>query len=158
MSYAFIEDVYNTNRISNLDNDYNQIVENILGIKPSNKYNLTKKIDVQDFSNKVPEVEEIEKVKKVEEVKVEHEKSEIKNKKENFNNEPSYKDCEDFLRHLEKCQRCRMLLIKKFNLDKKPEDYKREEYLDIVIYALSGVFLLFLIDIILNFGKNLNKI
>ena len=143
MSYAFLEDVYET-RMSNLDNDYNEIVKNILGVSPSNKYNLTKKEQPKDFTNKVEEVEK-------EEIKIPEKKI------ENFNNEPSIKDCEDFIRHLEKCRKCRMMLIKKFKLDKNPEDYKRDEYLDIVIYGLTGIFLLFLIDIILNFGKKLGK-
>jgi len=142
MSYAFLDDVYDTRISSNLDNDYNEIVKNILGVSPSNKYNLTKKEQPKDFTNKVEEVKVEEKVEK---------------KIENFKNEPTIKDCEDFIKHLEKCRKCRMMLIKKFKLDKNPEDYKREEYLDIVIYGLTGIFLLFLIDIILNFGKKLGK-
>jgi len=34
---------------------------------------------------------------------------------------------------------------------------KREQYLDLAIFTLSGVFILFLLDIVLNFGKSLNK-
>ena len=147
MSYAFLDDVYDTRISSNLDNDYNEIVQNILGVSPSRKYNLTKKEEPKDFTNKVEEVQEVEEVQiKTQEKKI-----------EKFNNEPTIKDCEDFIRHLEKCRKCRMMLIKKFKLDKNPEDYKREEYLDIVIYGLTGIFLLFLIDIILNFGKKLGK-
>lgn len=152
MSYAFLDDVYNTQIKSNLDNDYNEIVQNILGIKSTsikpteNKYNLTNKIEPKIFTNEIPQEKE-------EEIK---EKNKVK-KIENFNNEPTMKECEDFIRHLEKCKRCRMMLIKKFNLDKKPEDYRREEYLDIVIYGLTGIFLLFLIDIVLNFGKKLGQ-
>ena len=152
MSYAFIEDVYNTKLTHNLDNDYNQIVENILGIKPKQKYELTTKVKPNDFSNgnevKVEEEKEKKIKKKVEKVE--------KKQKENFE-DVSVKECEDFLNHLQKCQRCRMFLIKKFNLDKKPEDIKREQYLDIIIFGLSGVFVLFFLDMILNFGKSLKK-
>lgn len=151
MSYAFIEDVYDNKLSSNLDNDYDQIVENILGVKPTQLYNLTTKESVSDYSN-INEIKE-KKVEKKIKKKVENV---VKVKKEHFD-DISIKECEDFLNHLEKCQRCRMFLIKKFNLDKKPDDIKREQYLDIIIFALSGVFVLFLLDIVLNFGKNLNK-
>lgn len=146
MSYAYIEDVYD-NKLSNLDNDYDQIVENILGIKPSQKYNLTTKDTPMNFSNEIKEKKQkVEKVKKVEKIK------------ESFdNNDVSTRECEKFLNHLEKCQRCRIFLIKKFNLDKKPEDIKREQYLDIIIFGLSGIFVLFLLDMVLNIGKNLKK-
>lgn len=151
-NYAFIEDVYET-RLSNLDNDYDKIVENILGIKPKQKYNLTTKDKPSEFTNEIkqekPEEKPEEKPKQLEEKP----KKQIK---ENFD-DVTVEECESFLKHLEKCQRCRMFLIKKFNLDKKPEDLKREQYLDIIIFALSGVFVLFFIDIILNFGKNLKK-
>ena len=152
-NYAFLEDVYET-RISHLDNDYDKIVENILGIKPKQ---LTTKVKPSDFS-KANEIEKpIKKTieKPIEKIQKQVEKQ-VEKQLENFNN-ISVKECEDFLKHLENCQRCRFFLIKKFNLDKKPEDLKREQYLDIIIFALSGVFVLFFIDIILNFGKNLNK-
>lgn len=155
-NYAFIEDVYET-RLSNLDNDYDKIVENILGIKTKQKYNLTTKDKPSEFTNEI-EIEEEKPVEKPIEKPIEKpvKKTIEKPKIENFN-DVTIAECEDFLKHLEKCQRCRMFLIKKFNLDKKPEDLKREQYLDIIIFALSGVFVLFFIDIILNFGKNLKK-
>jgi len=159
MSYAYLDDVYNTNLTSNLDNDYNKIVENILGINPSEKYNLTTKKEVSDFTNELDydKLKEDNKkiVKKNKKIKEKVNKEKVN--KENFSN-VTFKECEDFLKHLEKCSRCRMILIKKFNLLQDPNEYKREQYLDIIIYALSGIFLLFLLDIVLNFGKKINKI
>ena len=43
------------------------------------------------------------------------------------------------------------------NPDGISEDMKREQYLDLAIFTLSGVFILFLLDIVLYFGKSLNK-
>lgn len=192
MSYAYIDDVYDSN-FSQLENDYNKIVENILGINKNKKQenkkqenknkesniektnkNYTRKIIVPEFTNKISsdyydynqeqkniDLNDIEKTSKYIQNKYDNKnqkKIEKIGNKENFNNkEPTLKECEDFLIHLEKCSHCRMFLIKKFNLDKKPEDIKREKYLDIVIFALSGIFMLFLVDIILDFGKKLKK-
>jgi len=167
MSFAFLDDVYNSDKD---ENDYGLIVNNILNVNDEpglKKDNFTRFNPVDDQSNELnysnldnSNLDDMSKLiekkynkkktaekKKVKEIKIEN--------KENFKNE--IEQCEQFLEHLSKCSRCRQFLIKKFKLDKNPEDIKREQYLDLAIFTLSGVFILFLLDIVLNFGKSLNK-
>jgi len=158
MSFAFLSDVYNDNKD---DNDYGLIVNNILNVdkEPGLKKEFTRFNPVDDQSNELnySNLDDMSKLieKKYNEKKENEGQKKNEGQKENFENE--IKQCENFLEHLEKCSRCRQFLIKKFKLDKNPEDMKREQYLDLAIFTLSGVFILFLLDIVLNFGKNLNK-
>jgi hypothetical protein len=166
MSFAFLNDVYENKLLTQTENDYNEIVNNLLGINnekkikkekdPKKDYNYTRKTEVKDFTNEVInknniDINDIEKTSKYIMNKYDVKNTEKKEK------EPSIKDCEDFLKHLERCQRCRFFLIKKLNLDKNKDEINNEKYLDIVIFALSGIFILFLLDIILDFGKNFKK-
>jgi len=158
MSFAFLDDVYNDNKN---ENDYGLIVNNILNVdkEPGLKKEFTRFNPVDDQSNELnySNLDDMSKLIEKKYNKKKNEKKEKKNikKKENFKNE--IEQCEKFLEHLSKCSRCRQFLIKKFKLDKTPEDNKREQYLDLAIFTLSGVFILFLLDIVLNFGKSLNK-
>jgi hypothetical protein len=156
MSYAFLNDVYDINQNKEKETDYGLIVSNILDIednKPGLKNDLlyTKFTPIEDQSNEL-NYSNLEKMSSYIEDKY---LTNSEKKKENFQNEMD--ECINFIKHLEKCKKCRQFLIKKFNLDKKPEDIKREQYLDIVIFTLSGIFVLFLFDMIFNFGKSLNK-
>jgi hypothetical protein len=69
--------------------------------------------------------------------------------KENFTDLDS--DCEDIIRHCLKCKNCRKKLIEAFKINN--EQNKTDELLDIVIYALTGVFVLFLLDFFIKIGK-----
>jgi hypothetical protein len=160
MSFAFLSDVYNDKD----ENDYGLIVNNILNVNEEpglKKDKFTRFTPANDQSNELnySNLDDMSKLIEKKYNKKKKEKKEIAKKiepkKENFENE--IKQCEKFLEHLEKCSRCRQFLIKKFKLDKNPEDMKREQYLDLAIFTLSGVFILFLLDIVLNFGKSLNK-
>lgn len=168
MSFAFLDDVYNSDKD---ENDYGLIVNNILNVDDEpglKKDNFTRFNPVDDQSNELnysnlassSNLDDMSRLieKKYNKKKTEQKENkttEVPKHKENFKNE--IEQCENFLEHLSKCSRCRQFLIKKFKLDKNPEDIKREQYLDLAIFTLSGVFILFLLDIVLNFGKSLNK-
>lgn len=160
MSFAFLDDVY---KDEDDKEDYGLIVNNILNVNNDEpglkKENFTRYTPVDDNSNELnySNIENMSKYieKKYNEKKEGKKENKKIKKKENFKNE--IEECEEFIKHLSKCSRCRQLLIKKLNLNRNPEDIKREQYLDLVIFTLSGVFVLFLLDMVLNFGKNLNK-
>lgn len=160
MSFAFLDDVYKDDKD---DKDYGLIVNNILDVNDEpglKKEKFTRYIPVDDNSNEL-NYSNIENMSKYIEKKYNKKKEEKINnmkkrkKKENFQDE--IEECQKFIEHLSKCSRCRQFLIKKLKLNKNPEDIKREQYLDLVIFTLSGVFILFLLDMVLNFGKSLNK-
>ena len=83
-----------------------------------------------------------------------------------YNKEPEHikvtpseeSECLRFLNHISKCEKCRKFIIKKFNIQpENPEQKNREEMLDIAIYILTGVFVLFLLDSFMNLGKYLKR-
>ena len=162
MSFAYLDDLY---KDDDNEKDYGLIVDNILNVDDNpglKKQKLTRFTPVNDNSSELnysnledmsefianKYEKDIQKNKKIKKINK-------KVKKENFENE--IKQCEDFIEHLASCSRCRQFLIKKLKLDKKPDDIKREQYLDLAIFSLSGVFLLFLLDMVLNLGKSLNN-
>tara|TARA_B110000285_G_scaffold193249_1_gene222156 strand:- start:803 stop:1297 length:495 start_codon:yes stop_codon:yes gene_type:complete len=163
MSFAFLDDVYNDNENMKTEKNYGLIVNDILNVDDNpglKKQKFTRFTPVNDngselnYSNLQDMSEYIEN-KYEKNIQKKNKKINKKVKKENFENE--IKQCEDFIEHLASCSRCRQFLIKKLKLDKKPDDIKREQYLDLAIFSLSGVFLLFLLDMVLNLGKSLNK-
>jgi len=162
MSFAFLDDLYND---ENNEKDYGLIVNNILNVDKEpglKKDKFTRFFPANDQSNEL-NYSNLDNMSKLIEKKYNEKKSEEKikkkiKKKENFTTgQNEIEQCEKFIEHLSKCSRCRQFLIKKLNLDKNPDDIKREQYLDLAIFTLSGIFILFLLDIVLNFGKSLNK-
>jgi hypothetical protein len=166
MSFAFLDDLYNDETD---EKDYGLIVNNILNVDKEpglKKDKFTRFSPANDQSNEL-NYSNLEDMSKLIEKKYNNKKSEEKikknikkniKKKENFTTgQNEIEQCEKFIEHLSKCSRCRQFLIKKLNLDKNPDDIKREQYLDLAIFTLSGIFVLFLLDIVLNFGKSLNK-
>jgi hypothetical protein len=161
MSFAFLDDVYNDDKILKNEKNYGLIVNDILNTDDNpglKKQKFTRFTPVNDNDSELnySNLEDMSKyiANKYEKNIKKTKKIKKKEKKENFKNE--IKDCEDFIAHLSKCSRCRQFLIKKLKLDKKPDDIKREQYLDLAIFSLSGVFLLFLLDMVLNLGKSMN--
>ncbi len=85
--------------------------------------------------------------------------------------EESYKDepfdnmdrdyCNKFLYHLSICSRCREFVKKRFGSGKKiiemPRKSNQDEFLDIALYIITGIFMLFLLDIFLKLGKYLGR-
>ena len=171
MSFAFLDDAYNINGNQKNEGDYGLIVNDILNIDDNpglKKEKFTRFTPIDDNDNELnySNLEDMSeyitnkyenKYGKIKEQKKENKKEQKKEqKKENFTDE--IKQCEDFIEHLSKCSRCRQFLIKKLKLDKNPDDIKRDQYLDLAIFSLSGIFILFLLDMVLNLGKSMNKI
>jgi len=67
--------------------------------------------------------------------------------------------CSKMLFHLSKCSKCRKYVMEKFQIEKQEvsiaKKSTRDELLDIAIYIITGIFILFLLDIIVRLGKNL---
>ena len=82
---------------------------------------------------------------------------------EKFTNEASYgkyqTECSSILTHLSKCEKCRNFVRQKFAPQKPQqeveEEQKDDEYLDLAIYIVTGIFILFVLDMLLKFGKRL---
>lgn len=68
-------------------------------------------------------------------------------------------DCLKFLDHLSKCKKCRDFIIKKFNLTEQddPSIKRKDEMLDMAIYILTGVFILFILDSFISLGKYIKR-
>ena len=88
----------------------------------------------------------------------------VENEKiEKFTNEASYgkyqSECSNILTHLSICEKCRNFVRQKFAPQKPPEEVeeekKDEEYLDLAIYIVTGIFILFVLDMLMKFGKRL---
>jgi hypothetical protein len=159
---ALISEVYGVDYIKN-QNDYKQIVNDIV----KNKNKTFDNPEPDRFKSQVQSYEqtndnyfnlnsEDELIRKIEQKIIKKEqKNETqkngKNKqmKENFTDLDS--DCEDIIRHCLKCKNCRKKLIEAFKINN--EQNKTDELLDIVIYALTGVFVLFLLDFFIKIGK-----
>ena len=111
--------------------------------------------NVENFSNNLEE----DKLLKGIEDKIDREYNSPNSKKEYItlkDNEDT--DCLKFLDHISKCEKCREFIIKKFKLtEATPEQKNREYMLDIAIYILTGVFVLFLLDSFMNLGKYIRK-
>ena len=66
-------------------------------------------------------------------------------------------NCGHLLEHLAKCPKCRLYLEKHFGKQDNAEEYLRkkreDQFLDIAIYIVTGIFILFLLDIFVRLGK-----
>ncbi len=66
-------------------------------------------------------------------------------------------NCGHLLEHLAKCPKCRLYLEKHFgkqeNIQKYIQRKREDQFLDIAIYIVTGIFILFLLDIFVRLGK-----
>jgi len=66
-------------------------------------------------------------------------------------------NCGHLLEHLAKCPKCRLYLEKHFgkqeNIQKYIQKKREDQFLDIAIYIVTGIFILFLLDIFVRLGK-----
>jgi hypothetical protein len=162
MFYASLEEVYDKNTLEAKQNDYDDVIKNLIDQNKRQGYIETEKHEpsgldrskftkFQKVENYTNELDQLEKLIDTKYNKPE-EPQEIKI---NMKEEP---DCLKILDHISKCAKCRQFIIEKFEI--KPEDPKeksKEEMLDIVIYILSGVFVLYLLESFVNLGKFLKK-
>ena len=73
---------------------------------------------------------------------------------EKFSNLGKYQnDCSSILKHLSHCEKCREFVRGKFAPIRETEENKDDEYLDLAIYIVTGIFILFIIDILIKFKK-----
>ncbi len=67
-------------------------------------------------------------------------------------------DCQKMLAHVANCEKCRKFLMKKLKVSPQTQqDKEREDMLNLVIYAMTGIFILFLLDAFMSLGKMLRK-
>ena len=65
-------------------------------------------------------------------------------------------ECSIILQHLSGCNKCRAYFQDKFAPQDKDEEVKEEEndeYLDLAIYIVTGIFILFALDILIKFNR-----
>ena len=64
-------------------------------------------------------------------------------------------ECSIILQHLSKCQKCRAYFQQKFTPqhEQEPEPEETDEYLDLAIYIVTGIFILFALDILIKFNR-----
>lgn len=98
------------------------------------------------------------KYEKSREYPLEEDKNESNNI-ERFSNAAVYgkyfSECSSILQHLSKCVKCRQFVQQKFVPEKNHEEEEDEddEYLDLAIYIVTGIFILFILDMLMKFGK-----
>ena len=64
-------------------------------------------------------------------------------------------DCSSILKHLSGCEKCRAYFQQKFvpHEEPEPEMEENDEYLDLAIYIVTGIFILFALDILIKFNR-----
>jgi len=82
----------------------------------------------------------------------------LKSRRENFSM-ASDNSCQSFIEHARSCPGCakKILDMLQSDEDKKMRYKQNNDSLDIIIYTLSGVFLLFLMNTFIKLGKSLKK-
>lgn len=169
MNYASLSEIYDKPTMTQRQNSYDYIIKNLVQTQtsepsktipvPTGDSNYTTYKKVENFNNTIED-----KVLKDIETKIDTDYNKPEKKKtyisipeepERFTNED---DCMRFLDHMSKCEKCREFVMKKFNLSPKTNEQKnREEMLDIAIYILTGVFVLFLLDSFMSLGRFIKK-
>ena len=170
MNYASLSEVYDAPIIKEQENKYNDIMKNLVqhnerqgylegnthepvGIQRS-KY--TTYQNVENFSNSL----EGDKIIKDIETKFDREYNQPEASRGEYITlkDTEESDCLKFLDHISKCEKCRNFMMKKLKLTPEtPEQKNREEMLDIAIYILTGVFVLFLLDSFMSLGKFIKR-
>ena len=149
MPYASLNEIYGedfTKQTTNnfIPNKYKNITNNIINY--NNDDNIEKFYDIDDSN--LDNLDDFD-----------YSDDEFIEEKENFNNTDNF-NCNKFLYHLSVCEKCRNFAKKKFHNPNKiikiPRKNKSDEILDIALFIISGIFLLFLLDIFLKLGKRIS--
>lgn len=61
-------------------------------------------------------------------------------------------ECSSILTHLSQCIKCRKFVQNKF-APQETEKEDNDEYLDLAIYIVTGIFILFTLDMVMKFGR-----
>lgn len=163
MFYASLDEIYDKNTLEMKQNNYDEVIKNLIeqnkrqGYIENDKHepaglNRSKFTTYQKVENYTNELDELEKLIDEKYNKPDEKPQEIKIKMKEEN------DCLKILDHISKCEKCRKFIIEKFEINPKdPKEKGKEEMLDIVIYILSGIFVLYLLDSFMSLGKFLKK-
>lgn len=159
-SYASLEEVYNPILLKKQQNKYNKIVSDISSFnKRSGRkdYSMTTRYEPkkESFTNNIAKIDNVDNMNLDDLEKMIDSYSKPGKKVI-----PSSRlSCDNFLEHIKTCKSCRAYVMEKFSIspEKTESEKNREEMLDIAIYILTGVFVLFLLDTFLNLGKFLKK-
>lgn len=160
MSYASLSELWPDFKVANKFQKYkNTLPKNIVNnlIETSNTRGGNKYVKKsKKIKNKHPEPVMYERSR---EYPLDH-KEEKKVPIEKFSNVmygKYYSECSTILKHLSACAKCREFIRKKFYSDSKPEKKEEEsendEYLDLAIYIVTGIFVLFVLDMLMKFGR-----
>ena len=168
MNYASLDEIYDTKTLQVRKNNYNEVMKNLtqknkrdqqmasehIGEpRAASRSKYTTYSKVENFTNEEPNyTSELDQLTKSIDTKYNKQSDTIRVKPDEES------ECIRFLDHISKCEKCRNFIIKKFNIQpENPEQKNREEMLDIAIYILTGVFVLFLLDSFMNLGKYLKR-
>ena len=163
MNYASLNEIYDKNILEMRQNNYDVVIKNLIEQNKRQGYiendehkpagiNRTKFTTYQKVENYTNELDELEKLIDKKYNKPSEKTEEIKFEMKEENN------CLKILDHISKCEKCRKFIIEKFEIKSEdPKEKSKEEMLDIVIYILSGVFVLYLLDSFLSLGKLLKN-
>ena len=168
MNYASLDELYNNpinSRRPNTENNYDNIIKKIVYSQKNdkNKTNIPDPsgndenyLNYKDFGDFDNDFQPNDLEKKIENFENKKEEDTISIDLDDLDNENE--KCVKFLDHVSKCEKCRKFIMKKLNLTTKTkEDKQKEEMLDIVIFILTGIFVLFLLDSFMNLGKYIKK-
>ena len=162
MPYASLDEVYPgfIKNSSTKDNIYSDITNNIINYNKDTQYpennienfydiNEQKLDNIDNFNNEVES-----------EAEDSDSDNEVDYQDENFEDlDKEY--CNRFLYHLSICNSCREFIRKKFGVRRKIVQIARknskDEILDIALYIITGIFMLFLLDLFLKLGKYLGR-
>jgi len=168
MNYASLDEIYDTQTLQVKKNNYNEVMknltqknqrdqrmsaENVGEPQAASRSSYTGYGKIENFTSEQPNyTNELDQLTQSIDKKYNKEPEVIQIK------EDEESECLRFLSHISKCEKCRNFIIKKFNIQpENPEQKNREEMLDIAIYILTGVFVLFLLDSFMNLGKYLKR-
>lgn len=137
MNYAELDEIYESNVLEIKKNQYNDIIKNI-----TNQNYYDEKPDEKFLYSKYPTPKK--KTNKIKEIKVQEDV------KENYEN---YVDteCDNFLEHILTCEKCKEYILQKYNM--KDNSINNDDMLDVAIYILTGIFVLFILDSFISLGK-----
>ena len=156
MSYASLQEIWpdflHSDKFQKYANTLPQkivseLIENS-SVRGGNKY--TKKIQKTDDQKPQPVVYEQSRDYPIQKVNVE--------KFSNVEYGKYHSECSSILKHLSQCEKCRQFVKQKFAPSRpihkeEEEEEENDEYLDLAIYVITGIFILFLLDMLLKFTK-----
>ena len=164
MPYASLSEIYGASFANSLQdkptmNKYDEITNNIVNYNKDTQYSVEGNKNIENFYD--IDQENLENLDSDSDSDSDSDDEEEENyQDEPFGNQDS-QYCNRFLYHLSICGKCREFIRKKFGSERKivevPRKSNQDEFLDIALYIITGIFMLFLLDLFLKLGKFLGK-